>query len=229
MEDYNKDGSVKLASLIKIMENAGNKHSDSIGDSILTSSNNGLTWILTDWYIEIEAYPKYGEKLMARTWSQTTTTTFGCSRDFELYADDRLCIKATTRWVLLNLQTGKPTPIPAELFDRYGSENKSVFESPRLPKNILPKTFSSETKLQLRRNDIDFNNHVHNLTYLDFAMEAIPEDLYKNHKFTNIRMSYKSAITDEKEIICKYNFTENKHIVHIFNNDGELKTIIELI
>ena len=44
IEDYNKDGTLKLSAILKILENAGNCHSDSVGDNVLTGSNNGKAW-----------------------------------------------------------------------------------------------------------------------------------------------------------------------------------------
>ena len=32
----------------------------------------------------------------------------------------------------------------------------------------------------IQRRDIDINEHMHNLNYLDMAYEILPEDIYKN-------------------------------------------------
>lgn len=228
LEDYNKNRTLKTPAIMKIIENAGTKHTDLVGDNILDSSNKGLTWILTDWYVEIKQIPSYGDKLLAKTWSQLTTTTFGCSRDFELYANDKLAAIATTRWVLLDLKTERPTKIDKEWFTIYQSEDKSVFGDARLPKTENVTDFSSEKSLEIRRADIDFNDHVHNLTYLDYALESIPEDVYNRMNFTKIRISYKSAVKPCDKIVCKYAFVNEKHIVNVFNEKNELKTVIEL-
>lgn len=228
IEDYNKDGSLKLESILKILENAGNRHSDTCGDNILTGSNNGVTWVLTDWYVEIDSYPKYGDKIVARTWSQNPDSIFGCSRDFEFYANDNLCIKGTTYWVLFDLTKGRPAKITPELIGKYQPENKSVFAEKMIKKLAVPENFSSEIEIKPRRNDIDFNNHVHNLVYVDYAMEALPQDVYEAHNFKSIRINYKTAVKSESKIIARYAFEDNKHIVCIYDEAGELKTTIFL-
>ena len=228
LEDYNKNRTLKIPAIMKILENAGTKHTDLVGDNILDSSNKGLTWILTDWYLEIKQIPSYGEKLLSKTWSQLTTTTFGCARDFELYANDKLAAIASTRWVLLDLKTERPTKIDREWFTIYQSEDKSVFDNPRLPKTENITEFASEKNIEIRRADIDFNDHVHNLTYLDYALETVPQEVYDKMDFSKIRISYKSSVKANEKIVCKYAFENEKHIVNIFNQENELKTIIEM-
>lgn len=226
IEDFNKDGTMKLEAVLKILENAGNKHSDSCGDNILAGSNNGVTWVLTDWYVEAESFPKYGDKIVARTWSQNPDSIFGCPRDFEFYANDKLCIKGTTHWVLFDLNKGRPAKIEQELISKYQPENVSVFTEKKITKINLPETFTSEVEIKPRRNDIDFNDHVHNLVYVDYAMEALPEEIYKAHDYKSIRINYKTAVKSESKIVAKYAFFEEKHTVCIYDDSGELKTII---
>ena len=88
IEDFKKNGDMKLGSILKILENSGNKHSDRAGDAILESSNNGKTWVLTDWMIDIISYPKYGDKIVARTWSEPVNHSLICTRNFEMYCND---------------------------------------------------------------------------------------------------------------------------------------------
>ena len=75
LEDYKKNGDMKLGSILKILENSGNKHSDKAGDAILEGTNNGKAWILTDWLIDIIAYPKYGDKILAEGLFNETPNT----------------------------------------------------------------------------------------------------------------------------------------------------------
>lgn len=228
IEDFNKDGTLKLESILKILENAGNKHSDSCGDNILTGSNNGVTWVLTDWYVELESCPKYGDKIVAKTWSQNPDSLFGCPRDFELYANDKLCAKGTTYWVLFDLNRGRPAKITPELISKYAPEAVSVFSEKKITKLALPESFTSETIIKPRRNDIDFNGHVHNLVYLDYAMEVLPQEVYNSHSFKSIRINYKSAITDISDITAKYAYVDDTHTVCIYDNTGDIKTIIQI-
>lgn len=227
LEDYNANGKMKLEAILKIFENAGNCHSDLAGDYILKGSSDGTAWILTDWLVEIDELPEYGEEVHAVTWSQGATSLFGTSRDFELFRNGQLCGKGTTRWVHYDLNSSRPAKIEKELLDKYGPEEKSVFAESKLPKIEMPAEFSSEIMIKPRRSDIDFNHHVHNLVYVDYAMEVIPSEVYENHNFKNVRITYKSAVREGDEIKVKYAFDGGNHKVFIFGTDDSLKTMIQ--
>lgn len=227
VEDYDKNEKLTLTAILKILENAGNDHSDSAGDSVIKGSNNGKAWILTDWKIEIIQRPSYGEKITTETWIEPISSPFGTSRDFLLYANDTLCVKGTTRWVLLDITTMRPTKITEELEQNYTTEEKFVFSEKKLEKIPIPENFSFQKEIVLRRSDIDFNNHVHNLFYLDFALEALPDEVYKNEQFSSIRITYKNAITEGEQVVARYAKLDAKHIVCIFSHDV-VKTLVEL-
>ena len=68
IEDFYGNGEMRVESVLKILENAGNKHSDLAGNHNLEGSSNGMAWILTDWYVEMDFLPRYGSKIKAKTW-----------------------------------------------------------------------------------------------------------------------------------------------------------------
>lgn len=228
LEDFRTNGEMELRSILKLFENTGNKHSDIAGDSILGRANIGKAWVFTDWMVQLKRYPKYGEKIVAKTWSEPVNAIFSCSRDFVLYCNDELVVKATTRWAIVDLTLNRPMKIEKEILEKYLPEEKKTFEEAKLPKISIPETYDFEKEIVQRRSDIDFNNHVHNLTYLDYAFETIPADLYKNRNFKNVRISYKMAIFADEKTTCKYACRDNKHIFGIYGNEDALKCQIEL-
>lgn len=228
IEDYYNNGELKIESILKILENAGNSHSDKAGNNVLEGSSNGFAWILTDWLVKLDFFPKYGEKIKVVTWCHEGSSPFGICRDFELYTADKLCGKGTTRWVLYDLNTQRPAKVTQDLMDRYETESKSVFEEIRLPKISVPEEFSNQQVLSARRTDIDFNHHVHNLVYIDYAMEVLPQEVFEKHDFKNIRITYKSAIKEGESFSARYALLDGQHTVCIYGADDTLRTLIAL-
>lgn len=226
IEDFNKDGTLKLEAIVKIFENSGNAHSDIADDGNLNRTQNGIAWVLTDWKIQISEYPKYKDTLTARTWSQKATQVFNVSRDFELFSNGTCDAVATTRWVALDLGTQRLLKIEQPLIEKYCPEEKSVFAEAKLPKIPVPEQFENETEIKTRRSDIDFNGHVHNLTYIDYAMEALPPDVYSTRNFTQLRITYKNPVQSGETVWAKYARTGDSHVVCIYGASGELKTQI---
>ena len=64
--------------------------------------------------------------------------------------------------------------------------------------------------------------HMHNLYYLDLAYEALPEEVYEQRPFDDIRIMYKKEIKLGEIVICKYTKLEDKNIVVIESQDGKV-------
>ena len=227
LEDLNGNGKYELYSLFKMLENAGSQHSDKANDNVIQSTNNGKAWVLTDWFAELDSYPKEKDNVKIITWSEPKNQVFIVGRDYEIYSNDKICGKATSRWVILDVNTGRPLKIEDSLISQYEPEDKYVFSEIKLPRIAIPEAYSAQKEIQLRRTDIDYNGHVHNLNYINFAMEVLPEDVYKNREFKHIHITYRLAVLPEEKITAKYAFVEGKHLVNIFNGKDELTTQIE--
>ncbi len=225
LEEFDKNERLTMAAILKYFENAGSRHSDAAGDSaIKVSETLGVAWVFADSKVCVSKLPRYGQKIKVETWSEGLTSPFGTSRNYYLYADGALAVEGTSKWVRFDLKAGRPMKVEADLLDRYGPEpGKKVFGGEKLAKISLPEAFEAETKIQLRRSDFDFNNHVHNLNYYDFALEALPQDALKSAAFKNARISYKTALKEGDNAIAKYAAVDGKSVVAIYaaGTDGE--------
>ena len=72
--------------------------------------------------------------------------------------------------------------------------------------------------LPLRRCDIDFNGHVHNTRYLEFALEALPETM-RCDAFRGFRIVYPKAVKDTKTVTLKYTAADDGAFVCLYNAD----------
>ena len=86
------------------------------------------------------------------------------------------------------------------------------------PRLRAPDTFDGEKTLPLRRSDIDFNGHVHNTKYLDFALEALPDTVPRD-AFTGFRMVYPKAVKDVEAVTLKYTLTDTGPFVCVYSGD----------
>ena len=233
LEDFDTNENLTMSSMLKYFENAGSRHSDAAGDSaIMVAKTQGVAWVLTDWKVQAKVFPRYGQKIKVETWSEGLTSAFGTSRNYFLYADNALCAEGTSKWVRFDIRAGRPIKVSPDLLDSYGPEpGKTVFGGEKLSKIALPENFSSETKILLRKSDFDFNSHVHNLNYYDFALEAIPAEA--GAAFKNARISYKTALKEGDGAVAKYALvqsegSEAKHVAAIYSDAGALACAVEL-
>lgn len=230
LKDVWKGKEVNNKAILEYLEDIAAYHSDSVGYGINTSDETHVTWILLDWKVKVIKRPEYGQTLDIHTWSREIIKCYAY-RDFEIYDENcNLCVIASSKWVLINSQTGKIAKIKPEMAEKYQSEtDKSVFQEKEIEKINTPENYKSSIIYQTKRKDIDVIGHMHNLYYLDLAYEALPEEVYQQRPFDEVRIMYKKEIKLGATVICKYTYENDKHIVVIQSEDEKtLHSIIEL-
>jgi len=230
LKDIWKGKEVSNRAILEYLENAAAYHSDSVGYGINTSEETHLSWILLDWKVKVIKRPEYGQTLDIHTWSRAIVKCYAY-RDFEVYNENHeLCVIASSKWLLINNQTGKIAKVQAEMADKYQSEiDKTVFKEKEIEKIKAPENYKSSIIYEAKRKDIDIIGHMHNLYYLDIAYETLPEEIYQQRPFNSVRIMYKKEIKLGDIIKCNYSYENNKHIVVIQSQDEKtLHAIIEL-
>ena len=73
-----------------------------------------------------------------------------------------------------------------------------------MPKLNLPnesEKVKNSLVYKIRRFDLDLNKHVHNLNYLDYAYEVLPEEVYfGDNELKNVEIAYKKEVALNEEI-----------------------------
>ena len=230
LSEIGKDNKATNKTILSYLEDIGGVHSNQAGYGIFEIPQTHLSWILLEWKLKVIRRPNYAEKIKIKTWSKGAMK-FYTYRDFEIYDQQgNIIALATSKWVLLDIEKGKIVKIESEIIDKYQPElNKTVFEKDPFDKVKEPGEYKSESTYTVRRADIDVNNHMHNLNYIELANEAIPEEDYRGALFNEVRISYKKEIKLGETVNCKYAFEEDKHVVVIKSEDNTvLHAIIEM-
>ena len=229
LRDTGKDCLIKNEAILEILENVGGEQSDLAGYGIFDIERTKLSWILLDWTVEVLKRPAYPEELEVRTWGRCFQKAY-TYRDFEVYnSKGELCIKATTKCVMINSDTRKIVRMGPEVKEAYKPEDYSSFGDYNFPKPEVPIEFSNEVKYTVSRKDIDINGHMHNTYYLNLAYDALPEDIYDARPYDTFRITYKHEIKLGDTVTCKYAYFNGKHVVVIMSEDGSVvNSVIEL-
>lgn len=207
-------------SILAFLENIGSYHSDSINFGLNNIPLTHSSWVLLGWKVKVLKRPVYGDKLHIVTWAKNPEK-FYTYRDFEVYnSNNELVIVATSKWVLIDTNTGKLKPIPEEIINLYNPDTKNALpeEECLFKKLNVSENYIYSCSYIVSRSQIDLNNHMHNLYYLDMAYEVLPEDVY-NNMFNYFEISYKKQIRLHEQVKCHYIFEENTHKVIVKSLD----------
>lgn len=228
-DDIGKSNRLNIKSLIKYFGDIAGNHSTNCGYGLNDIPTTHITWLLLNWKVKMFSHPKYNEELTINTWPRVIEK-FYSYRDFEVFdSSNNLVAIASSKWVMINAETKRIERISNEIINAYGIEQKSVFTESLNDKPKIPDNLKLNFTYTIQRRDIDTNGHVNNLHYIDYALEALPEDVYNSNEFDNIEIHYKKEIKYGETINCYYSFENNKHIVTIKSEDNSvLHSIIQL-
>lgn len=223
LKDIEKGNVISDRGLLEIFENVATHHSDSVGDGVNEIKIKKQAWVLMEWKVKVLNRPQYGEDFLVKTWSrekELQDRKISSYRDFELYdSKENLCVIATSKWVIVNIETGRLANIDKDVLQKYEPESRSVFDEWDIEKISQGKEDINVSEYKTLRHDVDFNNHMHNIYYLNLAYNALPEEIYETRPFNEIRISYKREIKLGEIVKCKYSYENNKHIITIYNVD----------
>ena len=137
--DFDRDGKLAYEAILRILENTASRHSDSSGDDVIDGSRRGITWVLTDWRVEIVRRPQSKAPLQVATWVRDNAPVGRVFRDYTITdTSGTELVRAESRLILFDLRTEKIVRIDRERFASYRPEARSVFPdtAPRLPMSL---------------------------------------------------------------------------------------------
>lgn len=223
--DIGPDQRLSHKGLLRILQEAASVASDEAGYGLKDIASKGVHWILTGWRLELSAPPYWRANLRVETWPRTLDG-FASDRDFRIYAGEEPIARATSRWVLVSAATGRPARVTEAIRAAYQPQMDSLelFAGNPVPHNgSTPAGTPAAFETVIGRRDIDTNYHVNNLHYLDYAIEALPEEVYRDLPAT-VEIAFRRQILLGTPIRCLYALTEDgKHQVEIQSEkDGKV-------
>ena len=221
--DYDRYNRLYPESILMLFETAAAHHMNSVGDS---SVKGDVSWLITDWHVEVTRYPEREEELRAVTWVRQSDKPHTMDRQFIMASGEEQIARASLTFAQYDMKNKRLVRIDKSLYDSYAPEQEGVFDvkPPRLRK---PDTFLCEKPLTIRRADLDFNGHVHNTVYLGYALEALPDEAYGNGEFSSIRVIYHAPLAPDTEAVIRVSKIDGGYLCSIISSET-LHTLIEL-
>lgn len=231
--ELGKTNEITNYGILALLEDIAGMHSDSIGYGVKDIERNKRSWIIMNWKLKVFKRPGYGERLLVKTWTRTMgkgKNGYFSYRDFEIIDNEGNQVAiATSKWILYDIEKQRISKISSEIVELYKTEQNHIFEDEEFEKLQEPQKYETVTEYVVKRSDIDVNQHVHNLNYLNIAYEALPEEIYEASECMNVLIEYKHQIKFGAKVKCHYTKEDGKHIVTIKSDDDSVvHAIIEL-
>lgn len=168
-------GHLNNVNFLRYMEETAIRASSAAGYSPARYQEMDRLWLARQTEIEYLRSLSYNDEVQIRTW----VAGFRGVRskrmyEFTLTGSETLVARASTDWVFLQAQTGKPAAIPAEMADAFLPEGMPQDPPPRERFPVAPKpppgVFPIHKRVEWR--DIDQANHLNNASYLAYTEDC---------------------------------------------------------
>lgn len=173
--EVDSDQNLTILGLIDYFQDCSTFQSEGLGIGVDYLNEHQLGWVVVSYHVMIERLPRLGGHIRIQTFPYNLKGMFG-SRNYAMVDDDGNRIAcADSLWVLVDLATGKPTRIPADIGDRYELGSPFTMEKTNR-KILLPEDAVCEEPVPVQRYFLDTNHHMNNGKYIMVAQSYLPSD-----------------------------------------------------
>lgn len=219
-----------ITGLMRYMEDIALLHSESVGLGLDFYYRNDVAWMLYKYDIMIKKLPFFMETINVMT-EPINLARFYAYRFFEVTDthSNEILATANSLWFFMDTKARRPTKITNYIAEGYRvpldtKKELSIEDPSTVAEYSLVKEF------MIRFGDIDTNNHVNNIKYVEWALEVIPFEIFHDYDIRRLKVIYKKEGSYGKRIktmaeICDKE--ERKVIYHKIMEDEQELCILE--
>lgn len=215
---YDADASWRLkpTSFMNYAQEAAGNHAVHLGfgyDDLIASNT---AWILSRVHVEFPDAPRWREEMTLHTWHKGLNRLFFL-RDFLMTDNEgRERVKATTSWLILNLETRRLVRDP-KLIEEGTVCTENVIETPA-DKVQMPKDVEAEHVMDhvVAYSDVDMNAHANNAMYMQWAMDAVDYDIASTMPVKEFTINFNHEIKPQEIVSIYKAIVEKEDGRHVF-------------
>lgn len=231
---YETDASWRLkpASFMDLAQEAAGQHAVYLGFGYDDLIKTNTAWILSRVNIHFIDTPKWREEVTLTTWHKGLDRLFFL-RDFIMTdKDGRERVKATTSWLVLNLETRRLVRDP-KLMEEGTVCGEHVLETPadkvQMPKDVEPELAMEHV---VAYSDVDMLGHTNNAMYMQWSMDAVEYDLVSERSVKELTINFNHETKAADKVAIYRASVEKEDGLHVYI-EGKVESVsafcVELI
>jgi len=187
--DTDFTGRLALYSLFERFQDIAGLHATHLDVGFDKLRELGIAWMLSRIKVRIESLPTWGEAVTLRTWPKGVDRLFAL-RDFRLTRENGdVVVLATTCWLLVDLEKGKPRRIESLNVDlQFPRAEHAIAEVP--DKIAVPPALTTVYQRPIRISELDVNEHVNNAQYVRWIADCFDAAQMRARYVGSIQINY---------------------------------------
>jgi len=217
--------SLTLPGLMRIFHEASLQHVLRLGLSVWHLERFNASWVLLRKEIHITRMPVLGETIEVETYPSGADRQL-TYRDFLARDNEgKLLATASTSWLLMEMSLRKMMAIPDEILAPISQHFPSKDQCLPRPggKFGSPDPVAFNWQAKVGWFDLDFNDHLNNVTYAAWMLHALPENFLRAHTLNAFAIRYAREAVLHDPVFCRTGQGANGEFLHQLTRgeDGE--------
>lgn len=210
------NGFLKYTELSNLFQLTASKHSDNGGMSFYEMQKNAQAWVLSRIRIEIDQMPKWGDVVTVRTWIEYLDNGRSI-RNIQMDLNGKKMAGASSLWAVLNtdLRKNEPLAINSDHLTRYPDLKATAQPFDRVNYTIDTQLIT-EKKVVL--SDLDIVNHVNNVKYLEWCLDAYDPTKIFGQQIQSIDMNFLRELNIGDQISLEKAEHDNQTLFTVIKN-----------
>ncbi|CUU51159.1 acyl-[acyl-carrier-protein] thioesterase [Clostridium beijerinckii] len=229
--EVNSNLRCKLSSIIDFVCDVGTQQSEALGGGIDYCTKNNCAWVFYKYDIKMYRYPMFGEIISVTTEAIGFKKFYGLRKYTINDQNNNVIGEALALFFLINIDKRRPMRIQDEQYHIYGVDGDVDYD---ISMDKIERTNDEQyyKQFSIRYSDIDSNNHVNNVKYVEWAMEAVPLDIINNYTLKRIKVVFEKETTygDKISSTAAINVIDENNLKSyhtIKNSEGTELTLLE--
>jgi medium-chain acyl-[acyl-carrier-protein] hydrolase len=187
-------GRVPVAVIYRFMQEAAEHDAVERQFDTETLLRKNLTWMLLRMQIRFQNFPEGRQEIEVETWPSGIDSRYAF-REFRLFAakQQNLFAVASSVWLLIDRERQRPVQL-APFFDPSDRQRTEPMVVARQPEPNPSGEVLLRKEFPVRLADLDINNHVNNLHYLEWVVESVPEEYWAGRTIVELDLEYKKQV-----------------------------------
>jgi acyl-ACP thioesterase len=219
------NGNLKYTDLCNILQLVAGDHAELGGISFSDMQQHNQAWVLSRMRVEIEELPKWKDKVTVKTWIVNLENSRSV-RALEMYLGERRIIGCETFWAVFNTNSRRPEALalPHGHFEKFNKHFSTVDRVKRVDLPVDMKAIATHT---VKVSDLDIVNHVNNVKYLEWCLDAAGAEITLDKKIRSLDMNFIKELVLEDSVDISTASTED-FLLYAVEKDGKTCFALEI-
>jgi len=209
------NGRITCPNILNYFQDIATVHAGELGISALDLIQNGFAWVIYQIKLTVFEYSPWDTVLYLSTWRSPHKKLYEL-RSFEGKNEKgKILFTGKCAWVMIQIETKKPVRLNRFLSDDLLTNFIDI------EKNFIdiqpPSSPNKKASRKVRMHHLDFNRHLNNVIYAQWALESVPLNIQTTLMPSTIDIKYfgDAILNDELQCLSQcIDFSEKPVFIH---------------